>query len=98
MNLHDLHKAKQAGIIDLCPENEVEGEIIFYQQRLLDNAVVQKRRAGLCFAHIALILVLGDLNFVFVFLSWIIVSAFLCLNCYENGLFLFFYWFILMLA
>lgn len=45
MNLHDLHNAKQDGTLDLCPENEVEGEIIFYQQRLLDNAVVQKRHA-----------------------------------------------------
>lgn len=62
MNMHDLHNAKQDGILDLCPENEVEGEIIFYQQRLLDNAVVQKRHAGLCFARIALVLVLGDLN------------------------------------
>lgn len=45
MNMHDLQNAKQDGILDLCPENEVEGEIIFYQQRLLDNAVVQKRHA-----------------------------------------------------
>jgi len=57
MNLHDLHNAKQDGILDLCPENDVEGEIIFYQQRLLDNAVVQKRHAGLCFTCIAVVLV-----------------------------------------
>lgn len=45
VNLLDTHNAKQMGNLEVCPESEVEGEIIFYQQRLLDNAVVQKRRA-----------------------------------------------------
>ncbi|XP_074263550.1 uncharacterized protein LOC141586276 isoform X2 [Silene latifolia] len=43
--LGDLQIAKKMGILDLSPENEVEGEIIFSQQRLLCNAVALKHRA-----------------------------------------------------
>lgn len=34
-------------IIKLAPEDEIEGEIIFYQHRLLANAVSRKRFTGI---------------------------------------------------
>ena len=37
---------KISGIIKLSPEDEIEGEIIFYQHRLLANAVSRKRFTG----------------------------------------------------
>ncbi|KAK9743342.1 hypothetical protein RND81_03G233500 [Saponaria officinalis] len=42
VKLRDLHIAKEMGILDFSPENEVEGEIIFSQQRLLCNSVALK--------------------------------------------------------
>ncbi|KAH9605285.1 hypothetical protein KSS87_016321 [Heliosperma pusillum] len=45
VKLGDPQIAKKMGILDLSPENEVEGEIIFSQQRLLCNAVALKHRA-----------------------------------------------------
>ncbi|XP_009417636.2 uncharacterized protein LOC103998002 isoform X2 [Musa acuminata AAA Group] len=41
-NLDQLSKAKRMGILGLSPEDEVEGEIIYLQARLLDNDVVVK--------------------------------------------------------
>ncbi|CAL9133537.1 unnamed protein product [Musa textilis] len=40
--LDQLSKAKSVGVLDLSPEDEVEGEIIYLQARLLDNAVLIK--------------------------------------------------------
>ncbi|KAM7514976.1 hypothetical protein LguiA_004559 [Lonicera macranthoides] len=37
-----LVKAKNMGIFELSPVDEVEGELIFYQHRLLSNAVARK--------------------------------------------------------
>ncbi|XP_008776606.1 uncharacterized protein LOC103696693 isoform X2 [Phoenix dactylifera] len=40
--LDELSKAKTMGILELSPEDEVEGEILYLQARLLDNAVAVK--------------------------------------------------------
>ncbi|XP_058089627.1 uncharacterized protein LOC131236460 isoform X2 [Magnolia sinica] len=39
-----LVKARKTGILQLSPEDEVEGEILYFQNRLLDNAVASKQR------------------------------------------------------
>lgn len=44
--LDQLSKAKSVGVLDLSPEDEVEGEIIYLQARLLDNAVLIKHNCG----------------------------------------------------
>ncbi|XP_052188942.1 uncharacterized protein LOC127799193 isoform X2 [Diospyros lotus] len=41
-NLKQLVKAKNMGILDMCPEDEAEGELIFYQHRLLCNVGARK--------------------------------------------------------
>lgn len=47
LNLEQLVIARKMGIPDLSPKDEVEGEIIYYQSRLLSDAVARKRFAGL---------------------------------------------------
>ncbi|XP_059631881.1 uncharacterized protein LOC132274584 [Cornus florida] len=42
VNLEHLVKARNMGILELSPEDEVEGELIFNQSRLLYNAVARK--------------------------------------------------------
>ncbi|KDP32739.1 hypothetical protein JCGZ_12031 [Jatropha curcas] len=42
-NIERLIKAKKLGVYDLSPSDEVEGEIIYYQHRLLGNAVARKK-------------------------------------------------------
>ncbi|XP_011011925.1 PREDICTED: uncharacterized protein LOC105116326 isoform X2 [Populus euphratica] len=42
VNLERLAKAKKLGILKLSPVDEVEGEIIYFQKRLLGNAVARK--------------------------------------------------------
>ena len=46
INLDQLAKAKKLGILKLSPVDEVEGEIIYFQQRLLGNAVARKHFTG----------------------------------------------------
>ena len=41
-----VSKAKSLGILDDSPDDEVEGEMVFLQARLLDNAMVLKHRYG----------------------------------------------------
>lgn len=48
LNLEQLVKARKMGILDLSPKDEVEGEIIYFQNRLLSNAVARERFTGLC--------------------------------------------------
>lgn len=43
VNLEQLAKARNMGILEQSPVDEVEGELIFFQQRLLQNAVSRKR-------------------------------------------------------
>jgi hypothetical protein len=47
LNLDRLVKARKMGVLDLSPEDEVEGEIIYFQNRLLGNAVARKQFTGL---------------------------------------------------
>ncbi|KAI3464451.1 hypothetical protein Pfo_021114 [Paulownia fortunei] len=42
VNLDQLVKARNLGILKLSPADEVEGELLYYQQRLLCNAVARK--------------------------------------------------------
>ncbi|KAL2467526.1 PHD finger family protein [Forsythia ovata] len=42
VNLDQLVKARNVGLLKLSPEDEVEGELIYYQHRLLCNAVARK--------------------------------------------------------
>lgn len=41
-----VFKAKSLKIIEHAPDDEVEGEMVYLQARLLDNAVVLKHRYG----------------------------------------------------
>lgn len=41
-----LSKARKLGILDLSPEDEVEGELLYYQYRLLGTAVSRKQLSG----------------------------------------------------
>uniref|UniRef100_A0A2N9FXG7 PHD-type domain-containing protein n=1 Tax=Fagus sylvatica TaxID=28930 RepID=A0A2N9FXG7_FAGSY len=43
LNLEQLVKARKMGVLDLSPEDEVEGEIVYFQHRLLSNAVARKQ-------------------------------------------------------
>lgn len=45
-NLDELSKAKTMGVLELSPEDEVEGEILYLQARLLDNVVAVKNSCG----------------------------------------------------
>lgn len=47
LNLEQLIKARKMGALDLSPEDEVEGEIIYFQHRLLGNAVARRQFTGL---------------------------------------------------
>ena len=46
VNPEQLAKAKKLGILKLSPVDEVEGEIIYFQNRLLGNAVARKHFTG----------------------------------------------------
>lgn len=46
VNSNNLCKADNMDAVDLLPENEVVGEMIFFQQQLLRNAVTLKRQSG----------------------------------------------------
>lgn len=45
-----VSKAKSLGILEHSPDDEVEGEMVYLQTRLLDNAVVLKHRYGNIFS------------------------------------------------
>ena len=46
VKFEDLHKTGDLGIFDPSPENEMEGEMIFFQQRLLCSAIALKHQSG----------------------------------------------------
>lgn len=50
VNLEELVKARKMGAREPSPEDEVEGELIYYQNRLLSNVVARKHFTGICFA------------------------------------------------
>ncbi|KAL2893012.1 PHD finger protein rhinoceros [Bienertia sinuspersici] len=52
VKLEDLSTADAMDILDLSPENEVEGEIIFFQQQLLRNAVALKHQSDRLFCKV----------------------------------------------
>ncbi|KAK3015715.1 hypothetical protein RJ639_005663 [Escallonia herrerae] len=43
VNVEQLVKARNRGVLDMSPVDEMEGELIFQQHRLLRNAVARKR-------------------------------------------------------
>ncbi|PIA31106.1 hypothetical protein AQUCO_05200002v1 [Aquilegia coerulea] len=43
LKLEQLVEAKKMGILDLSPEDEVEGELVYYQNKLIDHAVRSRR-------------------------------------------------------
>lgn len=49
--LEQLIKSKNTGLLKLSPMDDVEGEIIFYQHKLLSNTAARKRLSGLHFTH-----------------------------------------------
>lgn len=46
VNLDQLVKARNVGLLKLSPEDEVEGELIYHQHGLLCNAVARKHFSG----------------------------------------------------
>lgn len=50
-----LVKASAMGLLELSPADEVEGELVYYQHRLLCNAVARKRFSGLFYNPSSLI-------------------------------------------
>ncbi|KAM2067504.1 hypothetical protein ACFX1T_043836 [Malus domestica] len=42
MKLEQLVKARKMGVLEICPGDEMEGELIYYQHRLLNNAIARK--------------------------------------------------------
>lgn len=49
VNAEQLDMARNLGLLESCPNDEVEGELIYFQHRLLENAVARKRIAGMFF-------------------------------------------------
>ncbi|KAM7259446.1 hypothetical protein ACFE04_015187 [Oxalis oulophora] len=43
INIEQLIKARKMGILDLCAQDEVEGEIVYFQHRLLSNEAARKK-------------------------------------------------------
>lgn len=68
INLDQLVKARNLGILKLSPGDEVEGELIYYQRRLLCNASTRKRISGLY----------SNLNSMFLFLFIWVYECTLC--------------------
>lgn len=48
-NMEQLDRAGKMGLLEFSPEDEVEGELIYLQCRLLRNAVARKKLAGVSF-------------------------------------------------
>lgn len=65
VDLDQLTKARNMGIPELSPLDEVEGELIYFQHRLLGTADTRKRLSGILFLHLYII----SLSFVLVDIS-----------------------------
>lgn len=48
-NMEQLIMARNMGVLESCPEDEVEGELIYFQHRLLQNTVARKKFASMSF-------------------------------------------------
>lgn len=46
LNMEQLIEAKKLGILEQSPEDELEGELIYYRKRLLHYTVARKQFAG----------------------------------------------------
>lgn len=53
VNTEQLVMARNMGLLESCPKDEVEGELIYFQHRLLQNAVARKKFADNLIASIA---------------------------------------------
>lgn len=62
VNLDELAEARNMGILKLSPADEVEGELIYYQQSLLQNAVLRKRISGLYSVFFVSLLIFGFIH------------------------------------
>ena len=47
MNIDQLAKAQKLGVIEMSPDDEVEGELIYYQHRLQNNISTRKHYTGM---------------------------------------------------
>jgi hypothetical protein len=78
-----ISKAKSLGILDHSPDDEVEGEMVFLQARLLDNAMVLKHRYGKFFLGLCRLCILYSSAVVFRIIK---PCQFLCCSFHVNGL------------
>lgn len=49
--MEQLTMARNIGLLESCPEDEVEGELVYFQLRLLQYTVARKKFAGMSFSH-----------------------------------------------
>lgn len=47
--MDQLARDEKVGLWDFSPEDELEGELIYFQHKLLQNAVAKKRLTGVSF-------------------------------------------------
>lgn len=72
--LEQLVKASNMGLFELSPADELEGELVYYQHRLLCNAAARKRFSGLCYKpHLP-------------FARFSIIASFSCMRIAENNM------------
>lgn len=46
VNMEQLVRARKMGLLEFSPQDELEGELVYFQHRLLQNAVAKKRHIG----------------------------------------------------
>lgn len=68
-NREQLVKARKLGLLELSPSDEVEGELIFLQQRLLSSAIRRKHFIGYHFALFLFFFPFSFLSFIIIYLS-----------------------------
>ena len=84
IHMEQLFMARKIGSLESCPEDEAEGELIYFQHKLLQNAVARKRFAGIfiCsskflrtilifFSHFFSLQILNSLEFFVLYLTCI---------------------------
>lgn len=47
VNMEQLVRARKMGLLEFSPQDELEGELVYFQHRLLQNAVAKKRHIGI---------------------------------------------------
>ncbi|XP_062025987.1 uncharacterized protein LOC133742336 [Rosa rugosa] len=52
-NLEQLAKARKLGVLEMSPEDEVEGELIYYQHRLQNNITARKHYTDVLIRNVA---------------------------------------------